>query len=177
MSLAQLFFSEKNAIGDATTGVIEFDVTVSESATAKARATKNPVENGADITDHVIIEPMTFGVSGIVSNTPVKYLAGIQSGTFLTGNRPAKTAWDKLLELQASREPFVLAQGLKSYSNIIITGLSTTTDATTGGSLFFSAEMEEIILVGTQELRAFNFKEPDISDCMLPVVDLGLKDF
>ena len=176
MSLAQLFFFEPNTIGDDNVGVIEFDVTVSESASATATATKNPVENGADVTDHVRMEPLAFTVSGIVSDTPVKFLAGIQAGNILTGNKQSKTAWDKLLELQAKREPFTLTQGLKSYNNVVIMKLSATKDASNSGALVFTSEMQEIILVGTQELTAFNFNEPEISDGMVPTVDSGLKD-
>lgn len=178
MSLAQLFFGKKNEIG-----LIEFDVTISESATSTATATKNPVENGADITDHVRMEAMAFTVSGVVSDTPVQYLAGLSAQAIeniasgnISGNRPSTDAWDKLLELQTTREPFTLVQGLKSYDNVVITKLSSTQDAASGNALFFTAEMQEIILVGEAELTGDSFNEIFITAGMLETFNAGLKD-
>ena len=176
MSLAQLFFKQPNILGDLGAGAIEFDVVVSEGATASATATKNPVEAGADTTDHIRIEPMTFSLSGIVSDTPIQYLAGLQSGSFLTGNKQSQTAWDKLLELQSLRQPFTLTQGLKTYENVIITKLGTTQDASSAMALSFTAEMQEIILVGIEELDSFNFKDPAVEAGMIPNTEAGIKD-
>ena len=175
MSLSQLFFKQTNQIGDDSVGIIELDVIVSESATSKTSVTRNPVENGADVTDHARMEPMEFQVTGIVSNTPVIFLSGIQSGNILTGNRQSATAWENLLELQSKRQPFTLTQGLKSYENVIITQLKQTTTASNAGALQFTANLQEVITVGVQELQDFNFNEPEISAGMLPATDDGIK--
>ena len=75
MGFAQIFFKKGNYIGD-----IQLDIIIEEGASSSARVTKNPVENGADINDHIIIEPMKFTISGVVSNvstTLVGQLSGI----------------------------------------------------------------------------------------------------
>jgi len=170
MSIAQLFYNEKNLLGE-----IEFDVTISESATAVNTATKNPVEDGPDVTDHVRTEPMTFSVSGIVSNTPVRILGGTRSGN-LSGDPASQKAWDKLLELHAKREPFTLVQGMKSYKNIVMVQLSKTTDASNSNALAFTAQMQELILVGVRRIDEFNFDDPAVSAGMQPTQDYGIKD-
>ena len=176
MSLSQLFFKEPNIIGDSSTLVIELDVIVSEGATATATKTRNPVESGADTNDHIRIEPMTFTMSGVVSDTPVKFLAGIQSGGILSGNKQSRTAWDSLLQLHALRQPFTLVQGLKTYENVVLLKLSTTQNVSNFRALQFTAEMEELILVGVKELTGDNFNEPIISAGMTANSDQGLKD-
>ena len=106
MSITQLFYIDETKIGSVT-----IDAVISESATSKATLTKNPVEKGADTTDHIRIEPMTFTARGIVSDTPVQ-LAGNLINVFKnSGFRISQQVWDKLLILQAKREPFELVQG------------------------------------------------------------------
>jgi len=171
MAATQLLFKKGNFIGE-----IEIDVTITEGASANARLTKNPVENGADMNDHVIIEPMTFTISGVVSNASRNIIEAIQSPFGQTGlQTKAQLAWEALLELQIDRTPFTLVQGLKSYDNVLITSLSESQDKDTSNALYFTASLSEVLLVGTGEPPATTFGDQDISDSMTPSTSGGLK--
>lgn len=172
MGIAQLFFRKKNLIS-----TVELDIIISEGATATARLTSNPVENGADMNDHIIIDPMTFNVSGVVSNISSNIIGQILNlpNVFSQETSKAQEAWEELLELQTKREPFTLVQGLKEYENIIILSLSESQDKDTANGLFFTATMQEVIFVGAQTVTEEQFNDPNISDKMVPTVAGGQK--
>lgn len=170
MGIAQLFFKKGNFIG-----TIELDVIIKESAQSSATITSNPVENGADVNDHIIINPMTFTIDGIVSDTKVSILGGLTSTAFTIDDTPSKNAWESLLQLQAERIPFTLEQNLKSYDNVVIENITTSQDKDTSNALIFSANLKEIIFVGSQIITASQFADQDTSDKALPSTDGGLK--
>jgi len=167
MSIAQLIFKKGNFIDK-----IEFDAVITEGATATARLTENPVESGANINDHIIIEPMTFTVEGVVSNSASSLGLGIVYSQF---NDRAKEAWNDLLELQITREPFTLVQGLKEYNNVVILSLSENQNKETANGLFFTATMKEIIFVGSEIITEDQFNDSNIADQMIDSVSGGLK--
>lgn len=52
------------------TSAIFLDATLSENFTAEAEVTQHPVENGIDISDHIILKPKKLSIDGIISETP-----------------------------------------------------------------------------------------------------------
>ena len=178
MAIAQLFFKKGNFIG-----TIELDVVISEGASASARITKNPVESGADINDHIIIDPMTFQMQGVVSDTKVNFLdaigqlSSIEAATsvFTKTNSPSKEAWDELLDLHSSKTPFDLVQNLKTYSNVVLLTLSEIQDKDSSNALFFSATFSELILVGGLQPTSDDFGDSLTSDQAIPATDGGQK--
>ena len=177
MGISQLIFRKGNFIGE-----IELDVIVNESAQSSATITANPVENGADVNDHIIINPMTFSMVGIVSDTKVQILGGlgtlnqvISGDAFTKDDTPSKEAWGLLLELQAERIPFTLVTNLREYENVVIENLSESQDKDTSNSLTFTANMKEIIFVGVQDVTAEQFDDQDTADKSLPDTDGGIK--
>jgi Dit-like phage tail protein len=171
MSISQLIFRKGNFIGE-----IELDVIVNESVQTNSTITSNPVENGSDVNDHIIINPMTYSISGIVSNTKVGFLGGLNTlESFTSDTTPSQDAWEDLLELQADRIPFTLVTNLKSYDNVVIENLATSQDKDSSNSLNFTANLREIIFVGSQVLSADQFNEQNISDQTTPNIEGGLK--
>lgn len=172
MSIAQLFFRKGNFIS-----TIELDIIISESASATVRVTENPVENGANVNDHIITEPMTFTTTGVVSNISSSVIGQFTRvpTIFSQSTANGKEAWEALLELLANKTPFTLVQGLKEYKNIVIIGLSESQDKDTANGLFFTATMKEIIFVGAQAIIAEQFNDPSIADKMITAIEGGLK--
>jgi len=173
MAIAQLFFKQKNLIGS-----IELDIIIREGASASARITKNPVEFGADINDHIIIDPMTFIMEGVVSDTKVSFLQAanqLSSNTFTRLNTPSKDAWDQLLELHASRQPFQLVTNLRTYDNVVLQSISEVQDKDTSNALFFTAALVEIILVGEAVPTVEQFNDQDTADKAVVAVKGGQK--
>lgn len=172
MAIAQLFFKKGNFIS-----TIELDVIINESATATSRVTENPVENGANVNDHIIIEPMTFITEGVVSNVSSSVIGQFARlpSVFSQDNTKAKEAWNELLNLQISRTPFTLVQGLKEYRNVVILSLTENQNKDTANGLFFTATMKEFIFVGAEIITEEQFNDSDTADKMLPTTSGGLK--
>lgn len=171
MGIAQLFFKEKNLIKD-----IEIDVIIREGAAASARITKNPVENGADMNDHVIIDPMTFSMEGVVSNASIGIIAGLQTiGSLFASQSKSEETWEKLLDLHASKTLFTLVQGLKSYPNALLQSIREVQDKDTSKALFFTASFTALNIVGLTLNDPDQFSDQDTSDEMVDSTNGGLK--
>lgn len=118
-------------------GVIIDGVTIEEIARDELEITKHPVEIGAQITDHSYRQP-----SEVM----------IRTGWSDSGNLPgyANAVYDQLLTLQASREPFTIVTGKRTYTNMLIASIAQTTDAATENSLIASITCRQIIFAYTQ---------------------------
>jgi hypothetical protein len=172
MTIAQLIFYKGNYIS-----TVELDIVISEGATATTRVTENPVEYGANMNDHIIVDPMTFTVSGVVSNISSRSvdIPETVKTVFSQATSKAREAWEALLKLQVDRTPFTLVQGLKEYLNVVIISLTESQDKDTANGLFFTATLKEIVFVGTEVVTEEQFNDSNISDKMVPVVSGGLK--
>jgi len=177
MGISQLIFKKGNFIDE-----VELDVIVSESVNTSSTITSNPVENGSDVNDNIVINPMTFSISGIISDTKVAPLGGLNTleqiasgNAFTKQSTPSKEGWELLLELQADRIPFTLVTNLKAYDNVVLENLSAAQDKDTSNSLHFTANLKEIIFVGSQVLTAEQFNEDNVADQTTPTTEGGLK--
>lgn len=172
MGIAQLFFKKENKIGN-----IELDIIIKESATATAKVTKNPVEKGADISDHIILEPMSFEVEGMVSNVNIGIITALSNltETFSSTSSKSELIWAALLRLQADRTLFIYTQNLRVYENICIEQLSESQDKDTSNGLYFTAVLAEVNIVGVAASSEREYSEQNISDGMVPGTEGGLK--
>ena len=146
-----LFRKERTKIGN-----IQVDVTISESHTAKSKVTTNPVEDGVDIADHVRLESLQYSMQGMITNTPSAFsLIDTEVGivTSLSGqtNR-ALDAYNQMMDLRESREPFVLITGLRQYENMILEELTINRDAKTANAIFFTARLRQIEIATSETI-------------------------
>lgn len=133
---------------------IVVDATVSETHLSSCDLTENPVEDGAKITDHVQLKPSELTIEGVISDSPLGYavVGNIQNlvrstKSLFGGSSRSIDAYNDLLLLQKSRQPFTVITGLKRYENMIMTELSVPRTAQTGNAIHFRASMKEIRIV------------------------------
>ncbi|MDR1979778.1 MAG: hypothetical protein LBQ42_13665 [Synergistaceae bacterium] len=117
-------------------GGIAFDVTVEERHSDKLEITAHPVQTGADISDHAYKLPQEVTVI-------------VGQGALGDENAPRDT-YDKVRELQESREPFDIITGKREYKNMLIRDITETTSVETENSLILTLDCVEVILVETQ---------------------------
>lgn len=162
------------------------DVTLTEAHQSDSEPTENPVEEGVTITDHIDLKPVTFTMTGTVSNTPLNFgtsiqgaataagslvgkriagplgvHAGVAAGAFAgllssIGGSRTKNAFDYLRDLQSKRVPFTIITGLHVYKSMVITSLTVNRDSKTGNSFNFSATMKQIRIVKSREVKIPN---------------------
>lgn len=158
-------------------GGIVVDATVSEEHVATCEITKNPVEDGAKITDHVQIEPVKLTIEGVITDTPLGFavIGNIQNlvrtvETMFGKSSRSIDAYNQLMKLRNDRQPFKVVTGLRQYSNMILTELSVVRTKDTGNSINFKAVMEEIRIVKSATSGSFS---SGVADLASPTKDSG----
>lgn len=160
------------------TGII-IDATVKETHVSECEVTKNPVEDGAPVTDHVQVQPKKLTIEGVISDTPLGFpvIGNVQnlvrSVTQIFGARSrSQDAYDDLVRLQESKRPFTVITNLKKYDNMILVSLSIPRMAATGAAIHFTAELQQIIIVSSKEASSLS---PDAADIGSKTKNLGQK--
>jgi hypothetical protein len=128
--LETIFIQPKRMIG-----TIAVQVVTNEVTTDTLTITKQPVQQGAPITDHSYMEPATF------SHTIYFAAPGFTGGTSLN------EIYTQLQSLQSSRIPFTLVTPKRIYTNMLMGNLTNTTDKLTENCLAIHANYQQVILV------------------------------
>ena len=123
--------------------------------------TSNPVESGAEVSDHVVRKPDKLTIAGIISDTPVSLL-GIASTSKAARNNlsPVKYGYQFLNALMESRIPFDFAGIMQVYKQYVLTSWNPIATAKDGSWLKFTAQMQRVIIVNSQTVINANLKDP-----------------
>jgi len=113
-------------------GEITANVVIDESTNDTLTITKQPVQQGASITDHAYKEPTVFNTTILFRDNPAKSLSKI---------------YQELLDLQVSRVPFDIVTPKRIYRSMLIATLAMTTDKSTENILKITASFQEVIIV------------------------------
>src|SRR6266850_6876576 len=124
--------------------VITVDAAMTETHTLEAEVTEHPVEQGANITDHIRPKLKRYTIDGIISNTPIgptgELSDALHTGALALGvtlpNFPtsydldlarsagattrAKATFEKLVELVDAGQPIIIHSPLKDYPNMAL---------------------------------------------------------
>ncbi len=114
-------------IGDITVNVV-----IKEDTNDTLTITKQPIQEGASITDHAYKEPTTFTTQVLFRDNLTMSLSKI---------------YEQLLDLQASRIPFDIITPKRIYRNMLMSALGQTTDKNTENCLSINAAFQEVIIV------------------------------
>lgn len=154
MAFENLFIRTEKAIGG-----IQLDAVISESHTNEVSLTNNPVELGADITDHAIIQPKKVNVVAQVSDTPLGLAAFGQIVDLVTGLFGTSTgenltrsnaAYNAMVQLQEAREPIELQTRLKLYTNMVITNIRVVQDKDTSRIVRMNIDLQEVLITESE---------------------------
>lgn len=128
-------------------GAFEIDVTIEETHNGNLAITRHPVEKGTEISDHAQVMPKKFDI-----------VAGVSD--FYKGWSPGKIkgAYETLVKVQESREPFSILTGLTQLKNMLIRNFSVTQDDQTAHVLLVRASCEEVVIVGTKTMSASSLR-------------------
>lgn len=144
-----------------------FDAVLEDTFELTVALTSIPIESGVRISDHRILNPFKWTMTGAISNNPVKVqltdflggalsnltdnpivstIAGLSAG-FLAGSNEtrASTTLDFLIWMARSADPFDIDAGDILLKNMAITRLSRTKEPRNEGGLEFVIELQEVI--------------------------------
>lgn len=162
MSIINIFTREAPTIAG-----YSFDAVLEDTFEAAVTITSFPIESGVRISDHRILNPFKWTMTGAISNNPVKVqltdflggalsnltdnplvssIAGLSAG-FLAGSDEtrASTTLEFLIWLMQSADPFDIDAGDILLKNMAITRLSRTKEPRNEGGLEFIVELQEVI--------------------------------
>lgn len=154
MAIQNLFVRTKKQIGG-----IQLDAVLSETHNNIAVVTKNPIELGAEVTDHSYIEPKEISIVAEVSDNPLGSAAfgqiidnvnGFFGSATTTNQTRSTTAYNAMVALMDARELLSVQTKLRLYDNMLITGLRTVQDKQTSRIARMVIDMQEIIITESQ---------------------------
>lgn len=117
---------------DRTIGPITVNVVINENTNDTLTITKQPVQQGASISDHAYKEPTVFSMTAYFKDNLFTSLSEI---------------YQDLLDLQESRVPFDIVTPKRVYSSMLLATLGQTTDKATENCLALSMSFQEVIIV------------------------------
>lgn len=126
-------------------GTLVIEATISENHEATCTVTDQPIETGARISDHIILDPERVTIEGFVSDTPINATTGFNS----------QATFDQLYALRAARELLVVVTGYKVYTDMAITRISVPRTSRTGQAINFTVELKKINRVGSLTIQLF----------------------
>jgi hypothetical protein len=137
----------QRSIGGGITGMapINMQVVTDERTTDTLTITKQPVQQGASITDHSFLEPTVFSSTAYFKDNTSNGISLVPSftGSF-TG---LAKIYATLLSLQALRTAFNIVTPKRIYSSMLLASLSQTTDKNTENCLSVSMSFQQVIIV------------------------------
>lgn len=179
--LRKLFGSDYNQIS-----VIPIDVTQVETHTFNHTITRKPVQDGATISDNILIEPDSVTIQGIFTDQSLlnKGIELVQSALDDGFTPSTMSTWEdklaKLHEIRKMREPFTLVTSLGTYKNMFFDGpITVNRDLTTSDALFFTATLTGINIISARTTQvpasAMSDNKNGGSKKMAPKKDVGKK--
>lgn len=158
MAFENLLVRAKRAINGQFISV-QLDGVIVERFGNPIRPTQNPIENGAVVSDHAVIEPRFYSMDAVVTDTPLGVAAVgqlVDTVTSLFGDSTgsgatrSQQAYKALVDLARTREPISIVTGLETMDNMIILDVAPTRDKDTSNALFFTMDLLEVIIVDTE---------------------------
>lgn len=151
MGLTDLIFRKD----DKVVGTVAFDCFISENHRRECEVTEHEIEDGANVSDHIILKPDTLDLMGIVSDTPVVMLASIAAPSPILTDfiGVSDRAMSAHRELNTTMEEGTLIEAITSlgtYTDMVIVSKSVERNASNGNSLECSLSLRKITKVTTQ---------------------------
>jgi len=146
-------------IGEKSIGGFVIDAFLVETYNFANRLTNLTVEEGDNISDHVVEEPDTIDIEAFIgqtkfetnSETPDTDLSKVE----IPDNPKSRIqqAYHELLRMKRERQPVDVVTGLDTFTDMIITSLNISRDVETGSDLPFSMSFQKIKTVKSEETQ------------------------
>ena len=145
LSLLSAIFPNNRMIGD-----IPVQVVTNENTTDTLTITKQPVQQGASISDHAFMEPVSLTMTLFFQTSafPTSFASLFNSGSGLSA------IYTQLRNLQTSRVPFTVVTPKRTYTQMLIASLGNTTDKNTENCLSITLGLQQVLIVDVVTIQA-----------------------
>ena len=157
MALGNLIIKKKRQIGG-----IAIDGFVSETTTRSSTMTSNPVENGLNVSEHIITQPLEYILEGVITDTPfaiagVSGVADSESGIVGKSDDSEETRsqeiYYQLVDLMNNKELLEVHTSLKTYDDLVMETISVIQNKDRSRSIWFTATFKQALLVRTATIE------------------------
>lgn len=133
-------------------GGLFFDAVLGVETEHAAVITSHPVQSGANMSDHMYLEPVKISMEIGMSDAMASMVRGQWTGAYTK----SVSAYRKLCELQQSRAPFSVLTRLNRYDNMVIQSITVHDDVRTLYGLRASIALQQILVatVATEKVSA-----------------------
>jgi hypothetical protein len=132
-------------------GSIVLDAAVREVHSARAKATRHPIEaeegSPSTVSDHVITEPLSITIDGVISGHPAVVASQIVSFFSGGGKDPVRDAHQVMLDDLLTGRLVTVFTNLLEYPNMVLEDVTVTREAASGNNLNFRAVAAQVTLV------------------------------
>lgn len=136
------------------------DVTETEEHSSSIKPTRLPVESGANVTDHILVDPDRLVLTIVVSNDDPNFLS---IPNFPGGPQRDLDAYKKLKNWQTEGTLLNISTSLRPYDNMLLTELSAPRSSDNGDALLATATFEPFITVKTRR-QSYQVKKASSAD-------------
>lgn len=126
-----------------------FDAFLETNHTHNSKITSHPVQSGANITDHIYVEPVELSMKIKMSDC----MQSLVKGQFTQNYTRSVSAYNVLRELQKLRIPFQVTTRLEVYQNMVIEVLSVNDDVKNLNGLEVDVTMKQILVVSVKTIK------------------------
>lgn len=148
MVLSLLLPLELKRQGRTRIGIVTFDAVLQEQHNASAMVTMQPVEEGSFIADHIVRNPETVSITGIISNTPLR--TSLDRRLSIIDN--AQRAFDDIYKAWSDKELVTVITHYRRYTDMAITDISVPRDRNTGDAINLTVTLQKV-----RKARDFRF--------------------
>lgn len=133
--------------------VIVPDVVIEEEHTDEVSVTNQPVDIGAEISDHAYAQPAIVHIRWAWSDNS-RLINSLISSVFTNqrGLVTSKRIYSELLEIKNARLPIQLSTGKRTYPKVLLTSIKTTSTVDTESSMICDLTFQEIFTAIAQEI-------------------------
>lgn len=132
---------------------VRVDLVTVQNEQNNSTLTNYPVESGAKITDHKVDEPMTLRIRGSITDSSLALEDfGTVTGVIFGGKSLSRDAYNKLIALKNSSEPFSIMTRRRIYNKMLFTSFSVRDTQSTGLAMDFIADCQQVLFATTKKI-------------------------
>ena len=136
---------------------LQIDIVSSEVIELPSETTDNPIESGAEVTDHIINKPVML-----------RMVCQIGGSTLLNFTDRKLEGYEALKKLRDDKLPVTVVSGLETFSNMLINNITIDRNLQNASVLQFQIEFKQAKIVSSQRVDVSNnvsaTKEPQTKD-------------
>jgi hypothetical protein len=138
-------------------GSIKVQVVIHESTNDTVTITKQPVQQGASISDHAFKEPTSLSMSIYFNDNALENLFSLSTLSnpiaALNNNNGLAKIYKSLLDLQNNLTPIDIVTPKRIYKQMMIATLAMTTDRATENCLKIDISFQQVIIVSISTVQ------------------------